>query len=50
MYSAFIIQMEKPEGRYWVTVVGKVPADEDEDFVNHRSNFLADLIQFTELR
>jgi hypothetical protein len=50
MYSAYIIRMENPDGRYWVTVVGKVPSDEDKVFVNHRSNFLTDLIQFNELR
>ena len=50
MYSTYIIRMEKPEGRYWVTVVGKVPSDADEEFVNHRANFLIDLIQFNELR
>ena len=50
MCSAFIIRMEKPEGRYWVTIVGKIPSAEDEEFVEHRSNFLSDLIQFNELK
>lgn len=50
MYAAFMIRMENPKGRYWVIIVGKVPADEDAEFVNHRSNFLDDLIQFNELR
>lgn len=34
-----------------MTVVGQVPADEDEEFVGHRSNFIvSDLIAFNELR
>jgi len=50
MYSAYIVRMENPQGRYWVTIVGQIPAKEDEDFVNHRSDFLSDLIQFNELK
>jgi hypothetical protein len=50
IYSAYAIRMEKPQGRYWVTVVGNNPSSEDEEFVNHRSSFISDLVQFNELR
>lgn len=50
MHSAYLIRMENPEGRYWTTVVGNVPAPEDEEFVDHRSSFISDLIQFIELK
>jgi hypothetical protein len=50
MYSAYIVRMENPQGRYWMIVVGRIPAKEDEDFVNHRSHFISDLIQFNELK
>ena len=33
IYSAYVIRMEKPEGRYWVTIVGNNPSAEDEEFV-----------------
>lgn len=50
MYSAYMIRMGNPEGRYWTTIVGNIPAPEDEDFVNHRSSFLSDLVQYNELK
>lgn len=50
IHSAYLIRMEKPEGRYWVTIVGNNPSDADEEFVNHRSTFISDLIQFNQLR
>jgi hypothetical protein len=50
IYAAYMIRMEKPEGRYWVTVVGQTPSREDEEFVDHRSTFIAELIQFNELK
>lgn len=50
MYAAYVIRMENPAGRYWKTVVGNNPAPEDEDFVDHRSSFLSDLVQFNELK
>lgn len=50
IYSAYVIRMEKPEGRYWVTIVGQNPSNEDAEFVDHRSNFISDLIQFNELK
>jgi len=45
----YAIRFEKPEGRYWMGVVGKVPLPSDVAFVNHRTKFLLDLPQFNEL-
>jgi hypothetical protein len=50
MFSAYVIRMENPEGRYWTNVVGNVPAPEDEEFVDHRSSFISDLVQYNELK
>jgi hypothetical protein len=50
IYSAYVIRMENPDGRYWVTTVGQLPSKEDEAFVNHRADFISDLIQFNELK
>jgi len=50
MRSAYLIRMEKPEGRYWVTIVGNNPSDEDEEFVDHRATFISDLVQFSALK
>jgi hypothetical protein len=33
-----------------VSAAGRVPAAEDQDFVDHRSSFLSDLVQFNELK
>jgi hypothetical protein len=49
MFSAYVIRMETPEGRYWTTIVGNNPAPEDEDFVDHRSTFISALVQYNEL-
>ena len=50
VFSAYVIRMEKPEGRYWTTIVGNNPTTEDEDFVDHRSTFISDLVQYNELK
>ena len=50
MFSAYVIRMQNPEGRYWTTVVGHVPSPEDERFVDHRSSFISDLVQYNELK
>jgi hypothetical protein len=53
MYSAYVIRFaETPNGRgrYWVNIVGNLPSDEDEEFVNHRADFIAELIAFNELK
>lgn len=50
IYAAYAIRMQKPEGRYWVTIVGQNPSSGDEDFVSHRTNFVADLVEFNELK
>jgi hypothetical protein len=50
MYSAYVIRMENPEGRYWTTIVGNIPSPEDSEFVEHRSSFLSDLVQYNELK
>jgi len=51
IHSAYVIRFEKPEGRFWVTIVGQNPSPEDEEFIDHRSQFIvSELIQFNELR
>jgi hypothetical protein len=50
MFSAYRIRTEDPKGRYWVTTIGKPPLPEDDNFIRHRTAFVSDLIQFTELR
>jgi hypothetical protein len=50
MYSAYLIRTEKPEGRYLARIVGNNPSVEDEEFVNHRSSFTSDLVQFSALK
>jgi len=50
IYSAYVIRMAKPEGRYWTTIVGNIPSPEDEVFVDHRSSFLSELVQYNELK
>ena len=42
--------METPQGRYWNSVVGKNPAPEDETFVDHRTMFISELVEFNELK
>jgi hypothetical protein len=49
MHSAYLIRMQDPQGMYWTHTVGKVPLREDEVFVEHRSTFISDLVQFNEL-
>jgi hypothetical protein len=50
MHSAYVIRMENPEGRYWITIVGNNPSPEDEEFVDHRASFFSDLVQYNELK
>jgi hypothetical protein len=50
MFSAYVIRREKAQGRYWTTIVGNIPAREDEEFVDHRSSFVSDLVQYNELK
>jgi hypothetical protein len=50
MYSAYIIRFEQPNGRYWTNIVGDNPSDADKEFVEHRSNFIGDLVTYNELK
>jgi hypothetical protein len=50
MYCAYVIRMEKPEGRYWVNIVGQNPSPADQEFIDHRSGFIQALIEFNELK
>jgi hypothetical protein len=51
IYSAYVIRFEKPQGRYWLNVVGQIPSPQDQEFVEHRSHFICyDLIEYNELR
>jgi len=50
VYAAYTIGMENTEGRYWVTTVGEVPLKEDEEFIEHWTEFVFGLVQFNELK
>lgn len=50
MFSAYVIRVQEPEGRYLSIVVGYECAPEDETFIDHRSSFLSDLVQYNELK
>jgi hypothetical protein len=50
MLAAYLIRMEKPQGRFWVTIVGQNPSNTDAEFVDHRSDFLLELAQYSELK
>lgn len=50
MYANYVIRMDRPSGRYWDTIVGNNPSPQDEEFVDHRSTFVSDLVQFNELK
>ena len=50
MFSAYVIRMTEPEGRYWTNIVGNNPFVEDQGFINHRSSFASDLVQYSELK
>jgi hypothetical protein len=49
-WGAYLLRMEHPEGRYWVGTVGNLPSVEDKAFVDHRTKFIGNLIQFNELK
>ena len=49
--GAYACRMEKPDGRFWVTIVGNSPAEKDREFIELRTNFiLRDLVEFNELK
>lgn len=50
MYSAYVIRMENPTGRYWINIVGNNPSSDDKEFVEHRSSFVSELVQYNELK
>jgi hypothetical protein len=50
MYAAYVIRMSKPNGRYWITIIGNNPSPSDEEFVHHRGSFVNDLVQYNELK
>jgi hypothetical protein len=50
MFSAYVIRMERPEGRYVRNVVGYLPEEQDLGFVNHRSDFIQGLVKYNELK
>jgi hypothetical protein len=50
LFAEYVIRMESPEGRYWESHVGYAPDPKDIQFVDHRSTFISNLIQFNELR
>jgi hypothetical protein len=50
IWSAYLIRMENPQGRYWTLIVGNNPSQEDVAFVGQRSLFISDLVKFNELK
>jgi hypothetical protein len=51
MWAAYLVRMQNPQGRYWTLTVGKIPLEEDREFIEHRSAFfMSDLVQFNELK
>jgi hypothetical protein len=50
LMGAYAVRMLEPEGRYLMTTIGKVPLPKDDDFVDHRTAFLSDTVQFNELK
>jgi hypothetical protein len=49
-WSVYLLRTEHPEGRYLVCTVGNLPSVEDKSFVDHRTEFIGNLIQFNELK
>ena len=50
MHVAYLIRFKQPNGRYWEHIVGNKPLGADRDFVEQRSHFIGELIEFTELK
>jgi hypothetical protein len=53
MYSTYVIHFkQKPEGRgrYLVRIIGQEPTGADKDFIEHRTDFILDLVDFNELK
>jgi hypothetical protein len=50
IFGEYVIRMEKLEGRYWVGRIGYSPTPKDEEFVDHRTDFVMNLPQFNELK
>jgi len=49
MHADYKNRLAVPEGRYWVHTIGKPNLPQDENFVRHRADFIARLIEFIEL-
>jgi hypothetical protein len=50
MWSAYLVRMQNPQGRYWTLMVGKIPLEEDRPFIEHRVAFMSELVDFNELK
>jgi hypothetical protein len=50
IFVTYMIRVEKPAGRYLVGVVGAEPSKSERPFIDHRADFLQELIQFNELK
>jgi hypothetical protein len=50
IFSTYRIRMETPEDRYLMLAVSEPPLPLDANFVRHRSVFISELIDFTELK
>ena len=50
IFSVYVIRMEDPNRRYMVSRPDRVPSPLEAEFVNHRSNFILNLVEFNELK
>jgi len=50
IHSAYLIRMETPEKQYLEMTVDRRPSTKDAEFVDRRSLFISDLVQFSELK
>jgi hypothetical protein len=50
MAGVYMFRFMQPNGRYWVHIVGDKPLGADRDFVEQRSHFWTELVEFTELK
>ena len=53
MYAAYMIRLNEIKGgrgRQLVNIPGQMPSNENAEFVEHRSDFIQDLITFNELK
>jgi hypothetical protein len=50
MNAAYLIRMEQPGGKELVQIPNQAPLGADRDFVDHRTAFVSELIQYCDLK